>query len=212
MATCPDCGSLIMEGDPYCTHCGAHLVWSYDDDDRQKHRREREPEMPKTDEEKVEDIIRDMFLPPYKAAILKSKVMSYLNAKDCNALEVRSMNGGYIFAFTRQNKYIKTTDEFDYDPEYDNLRRVFWDCYTNHNHDGLLNDSEFKRLIESVGLEFVGCYGGYVSEYDHINDELKMIDEIDVRVKFKAGEKKYRSYRLDLERMKLDDDYFESTE
>ena len=31
MATCPDCGSIIMEGDSYFSHCGAHLVWSDDE-------------------------------------------------------------------------------------------------------------------------------------------------------------------------------------
>lgn len=31
MATCPDCESIIMEGDPYCSHCGAHLSWSSED-------------------------------------------------------------------------------------------------------------------------------------------------------------------------------------
>lgn len=31
MATCPDCGSIIMEGDPYCSHCRAHLNWVFDD-------------------------------------------------------------------------------------------------------------------------------------------------------------------------------------
>jgi len=25
MPTCPDCGSIIMEGDPYCSHCGVEL-------------------------------------------------------------------------------------------------------------------------------------------------------------------------------------------
>ena len=30
MHTCPDCGTIIMKGDPYCPHCGAHLVWSDD--------------------------------------------------------------------------------------------------------------------------------------------------------------------------------------
>lgn len=34
MPTCPDCGSLIMEGDPYCSHCGAHLSWSEEIDSR----------------------------------------------------------------------------------------------------------------------------------------------------------------------------------
>lgn len=33
MANCPDCGSIVMEGDPYCSHCGAHLVWIDDDND-----------------------------------------------------------------------------------------------------------------------------------------------------------------------------------
>lgn len=31
MNTCPDCGTLVMEGDPYCSHCGAHLLWSDDE-------------------------------------------------------------------------------------------------------------------------------------------------------------------------------------
>lgn len=33
MATCPDCGEIVMEGDPYCEHCGAHLIWIDDEDD-----------------------------------------------------------------------------------------------------------------------------------------------------------------------------------
>ena len=37
MPTCPDCGSIIMEGDPYCSHCGAHLSW--DNSNKDKHDR-----------------------------------------------------------------------------------------------------------------------------------------------------------------------------
>ena len=33
MPTCPNCGSIIMNGDPYCSHCGTTLRWSSDDDD-----------------------------------------------------------------------------------------------------------------------------------------------------------------------------------
>lgn len=33
MATCPNCGEIIMTGDPYCPHCGTTLIWSDDDDD-----------------------------------------------------------------------------------------------------------------------------------------------------------------------------------
>ena len=33
MATCPDCGEIVMEGDPYCSNCGATFRWIDDDDD-----------------------------------------------------------------------------------------------------------------------------------------------------------------------------------
>ena len=29
MPTCPNCGSIVMEGDPYCSHCGAHFKWNH---------------------------------------------------------------------------------------------------------------------------------------------------------------------------------------
>ena len=32
MPTCPNCGSIVMEGDPYCSHCGAHFKWNHADD------------------------------------------------------------------------------------------------------------------------------------------------------------------------------------
>lgn len=31
MAMCPNCGQIIMNGDPYCSHCGTALNWSADD-------------------------------------------------------------------------------------------------------------------------------------------------------------------------------------
>ncbi len=31
MPTCPNCGEIVMNGDPYCSHCGATFRW--DDDD-----------------------------------------------------------------------------------------------------------------------------------------------------------------------------------
>lgn len=33
MPTCPNCGSIVMEGDPYCSHCGAHFKWGYFDEE-----------------------------------------------------------------------------------------------------------------------------------------------------------------------------------
>ena len=33
MVNCPNCGELVMEGDPYCSHCGATFAWSDEDDE-----------------------------------------------------------------------------------------------------------------------------------------------------------------------------------
>ena len=32
MPTCPNCGSIVMDGDPYCPHCGAHFRWTHGDE------------------------------------------------------------------------------------------------------------------------------------------------------------------------------------
>ena len=32
MPTCPNCGSIVMDGDPYCSHCGAPFKWNHADE------------------------------------------------------------------------------------------------------------------------------------------------------------------------------------
>ena len=41
MATCPNCGEIVMEGDPYCSNCGTTFIWS--DDDERKPPEEQPP-------------------------------------------------------------------------------------------------------------------------------------------------------------------------
>lgn len=33
MPTCPNCGEIVMQGDPYCSHCGTAFRWREDEDD-----------------------------------------------------------------------------------------------------------------------------------------------------------------------------------
>lgn len=33
MPTCPNCGEIVMNGDPYCSNCGTTFAWGSDDDD-----------------------------------------------------------------------------------------------------------------------------------------------------------------------------------
>lgn len=128
---------------------------------------------------------------------MKNKVISFLNAMDCNSLSVHSMYNDYLFVFTRQNEYVMTKDEFLYGPKDDSETRIFADCYSSHYHDGLLENPKFKELIKCTGLEFMGCQGGYVTEFIFWPEEFKMVDKIDVKVYFRLDDKRYRVYSLD---------------
>lgn len=35
MPTCPNCGEIVMNGDPYCPHCGATFRWVSDEEDEE---------------------------------------------------------------------------------------------------------------------------------------------------------------------------------
>ena len=98
MNTCPDCGSMIMEGDPYCSHCGVHLQWDglEDDSASQLYRKDD-----------LEDILDSMFINSAQRQILKAKLESFLKAKDCTRMEARTALDEYVFAFTRENGYVR---------------------------------------------------------------------------------------------------------
>ena len=55
MHTCPDCGSMIMEGDPYCSHCGAHLSWEGLEEDSGNRNYSND---------ELDDILEPMFITP----------------------------------------------------------------------------------------------------------------------------------------------------
>ena len=63
MNTCPDCGSMIMEGDPYCSHCGAHLSWDGPENDSAS-------QLYRKDD--LDDILDSMFITPTQRQILKA--------------------------------------------------------------------------------------------------------------------------------------------
>ena len=197
MPTCPDCGSIIMEGDPYCPHCGAHLSWS-DEDETQYY----------SNGDDLDDMLSCLFIDNSQKAVLKQKLKEFLNARDVKKLLLRESYGSYIFEFTRQNRYVKTVDECIFDPNYFNPTQVFQDVYQNHILDGLEADPKFRRMIDASGMELSHIRGGYVTEYETWPRNFKMLDEIIIRVIFIVGDKN-RVYRLDLENMNLSGDYSE---
>lgn len=195
MPTCPDCGNIIMEGDPYCEHCGAHLSWSD----------ESPGDSPdcRYSKNSLDDILNSMHISAIQKQALKEKLETILGAMDCVRLEAREGRGEYIFAVTRQNEYIRTVDEFFFDPRDENMTRVFCECLSRHNHDALLKSPEFKSLIKRTNLEFIECRGGYRTVYISIVKGFELLDEIDVLVYFRLSGHRERVYHLDMERMEL---------
>ena len=161
-----------------------------------------------TNAERLDNILDSMGLFLAQKVILKNAIVSLLNSRDCTRLDVNEEGYGYYtFVFTRENEYIKTTDEFEYSCEFD-VRRTFLDCYTNHNYDGLIADSSFRNMINNAEGEFIRCSGGYETDYSMASDEFRFRDEINLSVIFKVGSAQ-RSYKLDLDKMGLSDDYYE---
>ena len=161
-----------------------------------------------TNAERLDNILDSMGLFLAQKYILKNALVSLLNSRDCTRLDVNEVEYGYyLFVFTRENEYIKTTDEFEYNTEFD-IRRIFIDCYTRHNYDRLIANPHFKALIEKTDGQFIRCSGGYETDYSMASDVFSFSDEINLRVIFKIGSLQ-RSYKLDLDSMELSDDYYE---
>lgn len=193
MATCPNCGEIIMEGDSYCSHCGAHLQWNERDNSSK----------PKNDRFSLDEILNQMSLFGRKREILKDKVKEFLSNRYCRNLKVRSYYNMYVFEFTRENRYVKTIDEFYYNPDYDNPKRVFEDSITRHYHDNLLKYSGFKNLVRLTGKELVGCFGGFETELSWAGDTFIFSDEVRVWIQLRGNDSETVSYDLDLENMRL---------
>lgn len=161
-----------------------------------------------TNAEKLDSILDSMGLFLAQKVILKNALVSLLDSRDCTRLDVNNEEYGYYtFVFTRENEYIKTTDTFEYSTEFE-FRRTFLDCYTSHNYDRLTANPRFRALLEKTDGEFLGCSGGYETDFSFADDEFSFRDEINVSVIFKVGSAQ-RSYDLDLERMELNDKYYE---
>ena len=206
MPTCPDCGSIVMEGDPYCTHCGAHLIWIDDDEENDYY---QTSDIRQSIDDKIDSYFRSNYFDPLIRPLLMEKVKEYAGAKDCVDFEVDESNIHYIiFRFTRQNEYVKTVIDFHYDFDYRIHKRIFRDCYVKHYHDALLANPRFKELIKKTGKEFIRCSGGYELDVILAPYDIKLLDEIDISVHFKVGSDQW-IYDLDLDRMELSKDHIE---
>ena len=195
----PQLPFIVMRGDPYCPHCGAHFRWthgdeqddtpqetsasqslydvpephydddfvpgSYDEPDDFLDYGEVSETYFKADEETLDYIADHVCATSPQKLQLKAKIRHYMKARDFNGFYIRKESGFevYYFHFIQENEYVKSTHVmiFIRDSNYFSPYHAFHDFYSRHSHDKLLANPRFKRLIESVGHEFHGCWGGY---------------------------------------------------
>lgn len=135
MPTCPHCGSIIMEGDPYCSHCEAILSW---DDDNNR----RETEIPSYMD--PYDPAEELRKSEEKRQELLSMISDFYQVK-LEDLDVKDTYTEYIFM--RKTPYytlrMVATDQ------YGNTIGIKRD-ETSVDFSGLLKNEKFKKLTENL--------------------------------------------------------------
>lgn len=167
MPTCPDCGSIIMEGDPYCTHCGAQIVWS----EEVFHNNEYEPpKIRQCGDKKEDDFFQtccDLGFPAFLVCQMQdylSEVKSEFNVRFKGTDHV---DMGLIFNLEGERKYydIYLSATFFFSGFY--IKQFYFDPYdVTADFTKLYDDEDFKRLIKRTederGSKFLHCEIGYI--------------------------------------------------
>ena len=319
MATCPNCGEIVMEGDPYCSNCGTTFRWTHGEDERydpfvdftksyslakraydngsisaaftflvsaNEHYRELDEDakrkigrnpfhwdwvvdifsqtvnshgrdavaainiaadnlMPvgicmdcymffpvkysrcpkcgkpldmcyyeagfKVAGAKLVGALRGVMVDDATAERLALRSMELLRSNDCRFDRIVESYEIYFY-FIKDHEYFYTTYECVFMPYSDHTYRLFEDCNVKQNHDRLLADASFKKLVRDTekrtGFTFEGCSGGYDIKLDYsTNDEFTFTDDYKVFVRFRIDDERVAVYDIDLDEMKLSRDY-----
>ena len=172
MPTCPDCGSIIMEGDPYCTHCGAHLVWSEEVSHNEGY---EQPTIRKSGDKKEDAFFKaccELGFPAFLVCQMQDHLSEVKSKFDVRFKDTGQFGMNLAINLKGERKH------------YDIFLRVIFmfsgfylkECYFNP-HDvtadftRLYRDPDFKRMIKNAederGSKFLHCEiaytpGGYL--------------------------------------------------
>ena len=201
MHTCPNCGSLVSEGNSYCSHCQAHLQWDFDDEEEYFPEDlpilipnpfldycETSKNYHSLDDENLDFIAESICINDSQKMLLKSRISKFMKAPDFNGFFVRKdcEFEVYYFHFIQENEFVKTTHVMTFlrDENYCSQYKIFYESSSRHDHEKLTSNPEFKRMIGKTGLEFSGCTGGYTLYLKEIYLDVEMTDDIDIYVYF----------------------------
>ena len=195
---CMDCECAYPADYECCTRCGKKLY-----DPFVKTPEQIAAEIPEIMASRVwneEDIQR-----------LVDRSIRLMKSNDCRLVKIDSRIASDIdFIFEKEHKYFKTTYVCNYIPQY-SWPRIFEDFISYHNHDKLLADESFKKLIrdteKKTGFKFRKCSGGFGDQFDDDGYNFVFNDKIYLTVDFDMGDGRLAVFDIDLDNMKLSDDY-----
>lgn len=186
-----DCNRLYTVDYNYCIECGKPLI-------------KPAGKSPEKIAEELSDILNNKILDESEIARLVNRSLVLMKSNDCKLVEIKDSNYEINFIFEKEHKYFKTR----YICEYVlGSVRVFEDFGVTHNHDKLLSDKSFKKLIKDTekrtGFKFKDCDGGYGSQLDDNRFDFIFNDKIHVIARFDMGFGETVVYDVDLDNMEL---------
>lgn len=193
---CMDCDCVYTIDYNCCIKCGKPLIKPGDG------------KSPEKIAEELSDILSNKIWDEFEITKLVNRSLVLMKSNDCRLVEIADSNYGIDFTFEKEHKYFKTRYVCEYVPS---SVRIFEDFGVTHNHDKLLMDDSFKKLIKDTenktGFTFKECDGGYGFELDEDRFNFIFNDEIRIIVRFNMGDSKTAVYDVDLNNMELSEDY-----
>ncbi len=202
MPTCPNCGEIVMNGDPYCSHCGT--VFRRDNDNYDV-----------THESRPKKIVKKVPITSFIACLYEFNISEItINAikRDLNVSKVKNatVNIGQEFpdadldiTFIRENKYFETVDSLKYS-RFPN--KIDGHCFRS-DFTKLKNTAWFKNAIKqkenNIGLKFYDCGGGYDAEWDWNNNTFELKEGCEVIAHFIQDNFYYRGFVVDFKNHRL---------
>ena len=195
---CKDCDCIYPAGDSYCIRCGQPLLDPFESS-------------PDNVESKVRKGLLGWVFDEGEIQTVVDRSLRLIKSNGSRLVEIRrGIYGNFDFVFVKEHRYFKTT----YTCEYLKNRaggRVFEDFSSFHNHDRLVEDKAFQKLIcdteEKTGFKFKECSGGYGYDFDEDHYNFIFTDKISVTARFDMPDGRTAVYDIDLDNMKLSDDY-----
>ena len=115
MVTCPNCGEIVMKGDPYCTHCGTVLRWYFDDGEEETPIERKGSKLYRAFEKMVNsDMTTDerfnffkkyLFKPDYMLKEMREEIDYNERHYGCRFIMVYTATFPEVFIFLRQDRY-----------------------------------------------------------------------------------------------------------